>query len=68
MWAVLAILAVLGGLAAWSRRRGYESVEDEPWRASLDDEPLDMEEARRAEDEFLQGEAWQPDEEDEPWR
>ncbi|MBA2246145.1 MAG: hypothetical protein H0W11_14410 [Gemmatimonadetes bacterium] len=65
---MLAILLVVGALLMIARRRRYETVEEEPWRASLaeDDEPLDMEQARRAEEEFL-ADSWQEDD-DEPWR
>lgn len=67
-WMMLAVLVVVGALLMIARRRRYETVEEEPWRASLveDDEPLDIEEVRRAEEEFL-AEPWQEDEE-EPWR
>ncbi len=66
-WLMLALLVVVGALLALSRRRSYESVEEEPWRASLteEDEPLDMDEVRRAEEEFL-ADSWEEDEE--PWR
>ena len=51
-----------------TRRRSYESVEDEPWRASLDeDEPLDLDEIERAEEEFYEDEGWSGDD-DEGWR
>lgn len=67
LWLVLAILVIVGAAVAFTRHRRYESIEDEPWRASLDeDEPLDLDQARRAEEEFLADE-WQG-EEDEPWR
>lgn len=66
-WMAMALLLVAAGIGLTSRRRRYESVEEEPWRASLEeDEPLDMDEARRAEEEFLAGEPI--DEADEPWR
>jgi hypothetical protein len=69
-WLLVAILAVVAFFAVAARRRSYESVEQEPWRASLgDDEPLDMEAARRAEEEWLKESAWEDDnEEQEPWR
>lgn len=68
-WLLLTVLALLGGLAMSPRRKSYESVEEEPWRASLeDDDPLDVEEARRAEEEWLE-DSWEEEEEDdEPWR
>ncbi len=68
-WILLAVLVVIGAWLAFARRRRYETVEDEPWRASLadDDEPLDMEEARRAEQEFL-ADHWDEEEDEEPWR
>jgi hypothetical protein len=69
-WLLVTVLAVVAFFAVASRRRGYESVEDEPWRASLkDDEPLDMEAARQAEEEWLKENRWEDErEEDEPWR
>jgi hypothetical protein len=71
-WLILAVFALVGGAAMLNRRRTYESPEAEPWRASLDDdEPLDLEEIRRAEEEFLSDEGWSPEEsgeEEEPWR
>jgi hypothetical protein len=69
LWLLLAMLVILGFFAAMTRRRRYESVEEEPWRASLgDDEPLDWEAARQAEEEWLQENTRDGDEEDEPWR
>jgi hypothetical protein len=69
-WILIAVLAVIGFFAIASRRRRYESVEDEPWRASLqDDEPLDWDAARQAEEEWLAEEEWETGSEDnEPWR
>lgn len=68
LWIILALVAVLAGAAAMTRRRSYESVEDEPWRASLDeDEPLDLDEIERAEEEFYEDEGWSGDD-DEGWR
>ena len=68
-WLLLTVLLIVGAVAALLRRRRYESVDAEPWRASLgeDDEPLDLEEARRAEEEFL-ADDWRDDEDDEGWR
>lgn len=69
-WIFLTVLAVLAFLAVTARRRRYESVEDEPWRASLeDDEPLDWDAAQKAEDEWLAEQSWDADGDDgEPWR
>jgi hypothetical protein len=69
-WIFLTILVVLAFFVAASRRRRYESVEEEPWRASLeDDEPLDWDAARKAEDEWLSEESWNSDGDDgEAWR
>lgn len=66
----MALLAVLGAAAAMRRRRGYEDPGEEPWRASLqrDDEPLDVEEIRRAEDEWLEEDGWSDAAGDEEWR
>jgi hypothetical protein len=55
LWIALATVVLLDGIAALRRRRMYESVEEEPWRASLEeDEPLDLDEIRRAEEEWLE--------------
>lgn len=54
LWITMALLVLLGGFAVLRRRRAYETPEHEPWRASLDDdEPLDMDEIRKAEEEWL---------------
>jgi hypothetical protein len=64
-WMMMALLLLFAGVSLLGRRRRYESVEEEPWRASLDDdEPLDVEEARRAEEEFLESDFA---EDEEPW-
>lgn len=67
IWFMLAIITV-GAFVA--RRRAASYFEDEPWRASLDDseEPLDIEEIRQAEDDWLQDSSWQDLEDDESWR
>lgn len=61
---ILILLAVVAIIVRKPRRAKYE---DEPWRASLneEDEPLDMEEARRAEEEWENegGLEWEEDEE-----
>jgi hypothetical protein len=73
-WLILSVLALAGGAAMLQRRRAYESPDAEPWRRSLgEDEPLDLEAIRRAEEEFLAAEesGWSEDDEadgDEPWR
>jgi hypothetical protein len=69
-WLLLSVLAVVAFFALVSRRKRYESVEEEPWRASLEeDEPLDWEAAQRAEDEWLAENEWEKGEEDgEAWR
>lgn len=68
-WLLLALLVVVAFVLALTRRRSYEAVDAEPWRASLEpDEPLDWEAAREAEEEWL-AEAEREDEgEDESWR
>lgn len=69
-WLMMAMVVIVAGLLAFRRRRNYESTDAEPWRASLsrDDEPLDMDEARRAEEEWLQEEGWSDSDDDEAWR
>jgi len=67
-WFALTALALLGGVLAMARRRRYESVAEEPWRASLqddDDDEFDAEALRRAEEE-LETDDW--DDAEEPWR
>jgi hypothetical protein len=70
IWLALTVLLIAAFLLAVSRRKRYESVEDEPWRASLrdDDDELDMDAAREAEEEWLREEEWNGDQADEPWR
>jgi hypothetical protein len=64
-WIAMAVLLLVAAGSILGRRRAYESDEQEPWRASLDEEePLDVEEARRAEEEFL---AEDFEEDDESW-
>lgn len=75
-WVMMALLVAAGFLL---RRRETGSTEDEPWRASIeaegDEAPLDIEEIRRAEEEWLAGSEWNADSgdwsgevEDEEWR
>lgn len=67
-WLLLALLVVLGAYSMARRRRSYHSTAAEPWRVSLnDDEPLDIEEVRRAEEEWLDDSGWEAAE-DEEWR
>jgi hypothetical protein len=66
-WFALTVLALLGGVLAVARRRRYESVAEEPWRASLrddDDDEFDAEALRRAEEELDEYD----DDVEEPWR
>jgi hypothetical protein len=54
LWILMAMLVLLAGAAAVRRRHVGPRVEDEPWRASLgEDEPLDVDEIRRAEEDWL---------------
>jgi hypothetical protein len=66
---LFALLLVVAVLVAASRRRESPVLADEPWRESLleDDEPLDIEEIRRAEAEWAEG-AYEWEEDDESWR
>ena len=69
LWFGFAALVIVGALRM--RARSVSTDDDEPWRASLyqdDDEPLDIEEIRQAEEEWLEEEAWSEAEDDEPWR
>jgi hypothetical protein len=69
-WTFMALVVLLGGMMMLLRRRQPEQFADEPWRASLreDDEPLDMDEIRRAEDEWLTDSGWEGPDEEESWR
>lgn len=68
-WLFLTVLVVIGGLLMMRRRAEFVAAESEPWRASLgDDEPLDIEEIRRAEKEWLESSEWEDLPEDESWR
>jgi hypothetical protein len=71
---LFALFLMIAAAALFTRRRREPDHGDEPWRASLreeDDEPLDLEEIRRAEEEWAaESEAeggWEEDD-DEPWR
>lgn len=67
-WLILTILALVAGFAA-VRRRSPASIEREPWEADpADDEPLDMEEIRRAEAEWEAEQDWEGPSEEEEWR
>ena len=70
LWLVLSLLALAGGLLMLRRRRSYGTVEEEPWRASLREEDggLDLDEIRRAEEEWLQESEWEDPPEPEGWR
>ena len=73
IWALLTLLFLIAAGTALARRRRYDPADAEPWRASLEreDDELDMEEARLAEEAFLASE-WDDadgdDDEHEPWR
>ncbi len=70
LWILMAFLVVLSAMVVLRRRARYESPGEEPWRASLqsEDEPLDLEEIRQAEDEWLQDDGWRDSSEDDSWR
>ncbi len=70
LWVLLAVLLLYAGVSMMRRRRAYETADAEPWRASLaaDDEPLDMEEIRRAEDQWLADEEWSDHPDEDSWR
>ncbi len=69
---LFAVLLVIAVLVIAGRRRSATVPADEPWRQSLveedDNEPLDIEEIRRAEAEWAAEEAFDWEEEDESWR
>lgn len=51
-WLIAAVLVVIAGAVLLRQRKGY-AVEREPWEADPeDDAPLDIDEIRRAEQEF----------------
>ncbi len=67
-WLVLTILALMAGFASL-RRRSPSSIEREPWEPDpADDPPLDMEEIRRAEEEWEADQGWEDPSEEEEWR
>ena len=69
LWMLMAIAVIAGGMMMMRRRRAYEASEHEPWRASLnEDEPLDLDEIRRAEEDWLEDEGWEDRPEEEAWR
>jgi hypothetical protein len=68
LWFLMALIVIVAGLTMLRRKRLYESVEDEPWRRSLADEPLDIEEIRREEEEWLKSSEWDGSSDDEAWR
>jgi hypothetical protein len=70
LFLVLTVVVLVGGWMSIRRRRDpwRARLEEEPWAASLreeeDQEPLDMEEVRRAEDAFWE-DGWDgPNEDD----
>jgi hypothetical protein len=66
-WMLIAVLALVGGGLALTRRKSAVEEPTEPWRASLgDDEPLDLDEIRRAEQEWLDEDDGWEEEDDEP--
>ncbi len=79
LFLLLGLVVLIGGAISLRRRKdgGWdERLEREPWAASLreaeaeadDDEPLDEDAIREAEDAFLAEEWDAPDGEEEPWR
>ncbi len=66
---VLAALIVFAGVRALRMRRPYPE-EVEPWDRAWDDddEPLDEEEIRAAEDAFWEEGEWEDEVDDEGWR
>jgi cytochrome c-type biogenesis protein CcmH/NrfF len=69
LWVLMAVLVIVGAVLAFQRKRRYDSPRDEAWRASLDsDEALEIEEIRRAEEEWLEAGGWEEPPEDDAWR
>jgi hypothetical protein len=69
LWLMMALLVVVAAMAVLRRKQRYGTTQDEPWRASLDDdEPLDMDEIRREEEEWLKSSGWDDPSDDEAWR
>lgn len=67
-WLMLSLL-VIAAVVLNRRRRAGAATDDEPWRASLeaDDEPLDLDEIREAEEEWF-AEEWEGPPEEDDWR
>jgi len=71
MGLLFAVLLIVAILVVMRRGRAPASHQEEPWRASLReevDEPLDLEEIRRAEEEWEAEGGLDWEEEDESWR
>ena len=68
-WILMAFFVVIGAMVVLRRRAQYESPREEAWRTSLEaeNEPLDMEEIRQAEEEWLADDAWRDPSEDDSW-
>jgi hypothetical protein len=67
---LFALLLVAAVILVARRRQGPEIPADEPWRASLneDAEPLDIDEIRRAEEEWATEGGLDWEEDDDGWR
>jgi hypothetical protein len=67
---VFALLLIAAVVLVARRRSSPEPPLDEPWRASLreDAEPLDIEEIRRAEEEWAAEGGLEWEEDNESWR
>ncbi len=69
LWLLMALFVIVGGVMMLRRKAEFVAGEDEPWRQSLgEDEPLDIDEIRRAEEEWSDTAEWEDPPEDESWR
>jgi hypothetical protein len=69
LWLLMALFVIVGGVMMLRRKAEFVTGEDEPWRQSLrEDEPLDIDEIRRVEEEWSETAEWEDLPEDESWR
>lgn len=69
-WLLMTLLVIVGGILVLRQKAAtLVASDEEPWRRSLgEDEPLNIEEIRHAEDEWTSGDDWKDLPEDESWR
>jgi hypothetical protein len=69
LWLLMTLLVLVAGIIVLRRKATFVAADDEPWRQSLDeDEPLDIDEIRQAEEEWIETTEWEDPPDDESWR